>query len=245
MPFRRNPYDERLFAYRSGFRRPDEFERQAPMSGQRERNLGWARRRDIDDVYSQEAAPQRGGRYDPTGEEGYGLRDFEAGRTSPAGPLRIVAPWELDGWSSIRSGQPRADRTTAAGPQLPALDDHSRRRLRLVDRGRRRRREHRGASRRRRRHALRRGREPLREASRRGPRRVGLRRPRGTEQSASAQLRRRAARPVPRTLGPLKHFLQRAPRGENQFSIRAGMLRTVAQQVAGMHRAAPVAQLVH
>jgi hypothetical protein len=39
--------------------------------------------------------------------------------------------------------------------------------------------------------------------------------------------------------------LQRAPRGENQFSIRAGMLRTVAQQVAGMHRAAPVAQLVH
>lgn len=100
MPFRRrNPYDERLFAYRSGFRRPDEFERQAPMSGQRERNLGWARRRDIDDVYSQDAAPQRGGRYDPTGEEEYahGLEDFEAGRTHrQQGRYESSPPWELD-----------------------------------------------------------------------------------------------------------------------------------------------------
>lgn len=108
MPFRRNPYDERSFAYRSGFRRPDDFERQTPMSGQRARGLGWARRRDIDDVYSQQSAPQRGGRYDSTGEEGYaqGLEDFEAGRTyGQQGHYESSPPWELDE-GGVQFGRP-------------------------------------------------------------------------------------------------------------------------------------------
>lgn len=96
--FRRNPYDERLFEYRSRFRRPEEMDRQMSMSSSRRRGLGWARRRDIDDTYSQQAAPARGGAYDATGEEEYarGLEDFESGRTYSQHERYASAPWELD-----------------------------------------------------------------------------------------------------------------------------------------------------
>jgi hypothetical protein len=72
---------------------------QRSRSSRAPRGLGWARRRDVDDVYSQQAAPRGGGRYDRTGEEGYarGFERFEAGQHGGDSHRRGAgAPWELD-----------------------------------------------------------------------------------------------------------------------------------------------------
>lgn len=111
MTFRRDPHSEKFFEFRSSGRRPNDMDQ---SRGRTTRGFGYARRRDIDDTPSQQAAPQRGGRYDRTGEDGYarGLEEFEEnrredfeenrdydrnyGRESQYGRGGGQAPWELD-----------------------------------------------------------------------------------------------------------------------------------------------------
>ena len=96
--FRRHDDQDRWDRSQRRFRQPEyegrDFE-DARRARPGERGLGWARRRDIDDRMSQQAAPRGGGRYDRTGEDRYaeGLEDFERhegyrGRSSGG--------WELD-----------------------------------------------------------------------------------------------------------------------------------------------------
>jgi hypothetical protein len=99
MAFRRDPHQDRLFEYRSRQRSADEADRGREQFSRAPRGLGWARRRDIDDVYSQQSAPRAGGRYDRTGEEGYarGFERFEAEQGSGEGVYRRPpTSWELD-----------------------------------------------------------------------------------------------------------------------------------------------------
>jgi hypothetical protein len=117
--FRRDPRDERFFEYRSRHRGLDEPEVHRSRFRRAPRGFGWARRRDLDDVYSQQAAPRGGGRYDRSGEEGYarGLEQFEAsrhgGRAYGRGGL---SAWELD-QGGVQFGQrPFAYRAEETGP---------------------------------------------------------------------------------------------------------------------------------
>jgi hypothetical protein len=110
MAFRRDPHDDRWFGFRSRSRNPRDVERERDeQAGRTPRGLGWARRRDVEDVYSQQAAPRGGGRYDRTGEDRYarGLEEFEAHQgenmhernpryDERAFPRSAGSPWELD-----------------------------------------------------------------------------------------------------------------------------------------------------
>lgn len=120
MAFRRDPHEDKLFEYRSRHRGPDEPEVQGARSSRAPRGLGWARRRDLDDAYSQQAAPRRGGHYDRTGEEGYarGLEQFEAnqhGGRHEYQPYSGLAPWELDE-GGVQFGRQAPYRGEGAGP---------------------------------------------------------------------------------------------------------------------------------
>lgn len=100
MSFRRRQQSGRFPWDRSEQRfRQAEFEMRGEEDARRarpgERGFGWARRRDIDDVRSQEAAPHGPGRYDPSGEEHYAeaLDEFERGGYRGGRPHQR---WELD-----------------------------------------------------------------------------------------------------------------------------------------------------
>jgi len=100
----------------------------------RQQGLGWARRRDINDTSSQQAAPSRGGRYDRTGEEGYaeGLEDFEEAGGADEGQDDLEAAdgerevsggaseWELDeGGVQFGRPRPRSNATPDDGVATP------------------------------------------------------------------------------------------------------------------------------
>jgi len=98
--------------------RPREEDRYRPRRW--ERSFGWARRRDIDDTYDQQAAPSGRGRYDRTGEEQYarGLEEFEGDYESrsarPPGYEHQVPSWGL-GYGGLSSEHPSRSRS-AEGP---------------------------------------------------------------------------------------------------------------------------------
>jgi hypothetical protein len=121
MAFRRDPHDDRWFGFRSRSRYPRDAEREREQGSRTPRGLGWARRRDVEDVYSQQAAPRGGGRYDRTGEERYarGLEEFESHERDTAydrnarydeRALRRSTglPWELDE-GGVQFGRRRSD----------------------------------------------------------------------------------------------------------------------------------------
>jgi hypothetical protein len=140
MPWRRNHDDRRadLLGERSqgqGYYQ-DPF---APRTGDDERyrprrwerSFGWARRRDIDDTFDQQAAPRGRGRYDRSGEERYarGLEEFdaeyEAGGQRPSRD-EPVPQWGL-GYGGLQSGTRWARGGTGRGrPRGYQLDDRIR-----------------------------------------------------------------------------------------------------------------------
>jgi len=120
MPFRHDPHEDRL--YEHGWRNRSFNARQPSGDAPRRagRPFGWARRRDVEDTYSQEAAPQGRGRYDRTGEQEYarGLDEFEANREYGARGRYAGDPaprWELDE-GGVQFGRPRDRRADMPGP---------------------------------------------------------------------------------------------------------------------------------
>jgi len=106
--FRRQGDQDRWDQSQRRFRQPEyegTYSEDARRARPGERGLGWARRRDIDDRMSQQAAPRGGGRYDRSGEERYaeGLEDFEQheGYRGPSG-----SRWEMDE-GGVQFGGPR------------------------------------------------------------------------------------------------------------------------------------------
>jgi hypothetical protein len=96
--FRKHGEQDRWDQSQRRFRQPEyegEYSEDARRARPGERGLGWARRRDIDDRASQQAAPRGGGRYDRSGEERYaeGLDEFEQHEGYRPQPL---GGWELD-----------------------------------------------------------------------------------------------------------------------------------------------------
>lgn len=107
--FRRRGDQDRWDQSQRRFRQPEyegTYSEDARRARPGERGLGWARRRDIDDRMSQQAAPRGGGRYDRSGEERYaeGLEDFEQ-REGYRGPS--AGSWEMD-QGGVQFGGPRS-----------------------------------------------------------------------------------------------------------------------------------------
>lgn len=120
MPLRRSNDDRRadLFGERSQRRgyyaepaatRAGDDERYRPRRW--ERSFGWARRRDVDDSFNQQAAPPGRGRYDRSGEERYarGLEQFDAEHEHSAPGYDQVPSWGL-GYGGMQASYPMGSR---------------------------------------------------------------------------------------------------------------------------------------